>query len=333
MGLTAGCAGNVTPSAEDVVTISPAATDVRTGDSQSLSASYPHDTGKKSGVTWTVNGIANGNASVGTISVTGPLTANYVAPASVPSPNAVTIAAVADTNNSVTGTAMATLLNPIPIVNTVSPSSVSVGSYTILVNGADFVAGAVVTVDGNPVPTTFLSSTELSATGTATQAQLGTTVTITVTNPNPGSALSGHLSAQVVGVLVTPEVADRFLEQSTFGPDPNFITIVQQQGLQNFVGSQFAAPVSIYPTPASTETDLSLVQQRFFTQAIYAPDQLRQRIAFALGQIFVIAGDKINDPQGSPRTFSSLITTRSPITARSCRTSLFLPPWAITSTW
>jgi uncharacterized protein (DUF1800 family) len=298
-GLTASCAGNVSPGVvEDAVTISPAAPEVRTSGSQSLSASYPHDTGKKAGVTWTVNGIASGNATVGTISVTGPLTANYVAPVSLPSPNTVTIAAVADTNDSVTGSAVATLLNPIPIVNSVSPSSVSVGSYTILVNGADFIAGAVVTVNGTPLPTTFLSSTELSATGTATQAQVGTTVTITVMNPNPGSALSGNLSAHVVGVLVTAEVADRFLEQSTFGPDPNFITIVQQQGLQNFVASQFATPVSVYPTPASTETDLSLVQQRFFTQAIYAPDQLRQRVAFALGQIFVIAGDKITDPQG-----------------------------------
>ncbi len=298
--LTASCAGNVTTGPaqdEDVVTISPAAPQVRSGDSQALAASYRHDTSEKAGVTWTVNGVAGGNSTVGTIATTGALTATYVAPTTLPAPNSVTITAVADTNSSVTGDAVATLLNPLPVVTSISPGAVSVGSFTILVNGSGFVKGSVVSFGGTALPTTFLSSNELSATGTATSAQISTTVLIAVTNPNPGSATSPNVSAQVVGVLVTPEVADRFLEQSTFGPNPNLITTVQQTGLQGFLTNQFATPASVYTTPASTETDLSLVQERFFGEALYAPDQLRQRVAFALGQIFVIAGDKITSPQ------------------------------------
>ena len=38
------------------------------------------------------------------------------------------------------------------------------------------------------------------------------------------------------------------------------------------------------------------MQQRFFVQLSARQDQLRQRVAFALRQIFVIAGDKINEP-------------------------------------
>ena len=116
-------------------------------------------------------------------------------------------------------------------------------------NGSGFVKGWVVSFGGTALPTTFLSSNELSATGTATSAQISTTVLIAVTNPNPGSATSPNVSAQVVGVLVTPEVADRFLEQSTFGPNPNLITTVQQTGLQGFLTNQFATPASVYTTP------------------------------------------------------------------------------------
>ena len=297
-GLTASCAGSGSPPVADVVTISPVAPQVRSGDSQLLTASYPHDKGKTAGVTWTVNGMAGGNATVGTIASTGAFTATYVAPATLPSPNSVTIAAVASTDARVTGNAVATLLNPIPVATALSPPAINPTSYTIVVNGADFVSGALVTAGGTALATTFVSSTQLYASGTTTASQVGTTVAIAVTNPDPGSATSAAITAQVVGVLATPEVADRFLEQSTFGASPNFITQVQQAGLPGFVTNQFGLPVSQYATPASTESDLSLVQERFFSQAIYAPDQLRQRTAFALGEIAVIAGDKISSPQG-----------------------------------
>jgi len=53
-------------------------------------------------VNWTVNGVANGNASVGTITTTGPDTAWYTAPTTVPNPDSVTIGAtcVADSSKS-----------------------------------------------------------------------------------------------------------------------------------------------------------------------------------------------------------------------------------------
>ena len=43
---------------------------------------------------------------------------------------------------------------------------------------------------------------------------------------------------------------------------------------------------------------LGAVQQRFFVQNLTAQDQLRQRVAFALSQIFVIGGNKVTDPTG-----------------------------------
>jgi parallel beta-helix repeat protein len=53
-------------------------------------------------VNWTVNGMANGNSSLGTITATGPNTALYNAPATAPNPDSVTITAgcVADPSKS-----------------------------------------------------------------------------------------------------------------------------------------------------------------------------------------------------------------------------------------
>jgi uncharacterized protein (DUF1800 family) len=296
-GFTSSCAGTISAPTEDVLAISPASPQVRAGDSEMLMASYRHDTSKTAGVTWTVNGVPGGTGAIGTITSSGPLTATYVAPSTLPLPNSVVIQAVANDKQSLTGNTTATLLNPIPVVASISPPTINDGTYTILVNGSDFIQGAIVTVGGTPLVTTFLSNAQLSAIG-STAEPVGSTLLIGVTNPDPGSANSVNISAQVVGVLVRPEVAARFLQQSTFGPSPSFITQVQQAGLQGFLNSQFAVPVSPYAAPASTETDLAAVQQRFFTHAIYSPDQLRQRVAFALGQINVIAGDKITDPTG-----------------------------------
>jgi uncharacterized protein (DUF1800 family) len=74
------------------------------------------------------------------------------------------------------------------------------------------------------------------------------------------------------------------------------VSQVQNGGLQAFLTSQFGLPVTPYPQPASNETSLNLVQQRFYVQILFAPDQLRQRVAFALSQIFVIGGSKVGDP-------------------------------------
>ena len=172
----------------------------------------------------------------------------------------------------------------------------NVGAFTLTISGADFVNGATVSFGGANLSTTFVSSAQLTASGTATSAQVGS-VSVTVTNPDPGGTSSNGISAQVVGTIsIAANVADRFLEQTTFGPTSELITQVQNSGLEGFLTQQYGLPVTPYPTPGPSETDLNLLQQRYFVQALTAPDQLRQRVAFALSQIFVIGGAKISDP-------------------------------------
>ena len=65
--------------------------------------------------------------------------------------------------------------------------------------------------------------------------------------------------------------------------------------MQAFLNEQFAAPVSTYPAPASTD-DMTVVQKRFFTNALTGQDQLRQRVAWGLSQIMVASAAKVNNP-------------------------------------
>ncbi len=101
--------------------------------------------------------------------------------------------------------------------------------------------------------------------------------------------------------LVSSAAATRFLDQSTFGPTPQLVAQVQQTGFNGFLQSQFAASGSTFPDPppppAGTNTPLAPTQQVFITNALTGNDQLRQRVAFALSQIWVVSGNTIS-PQG-----------------------------------
>ena len=105
-------------------------------------------------------------------------------------------------------------------------------------------------------------------------------------------------------VEAQPSAADavRFLEQSTFGPTPELLARVRQVGFEAFLDEQLAAPISDYPElpfwpqtrPTSCTGDCQRdnytyyqLQRHFFTNALYGQDQLRQRVAFSLGQILV----------------------------------------------
>jgi uncharacterized protein (DUF1800 family) len=243
-------------------------------------------------VKWTVNGIAGGNATVGTITAGGV----YTAPATLPSSNTIQVRAtsLADTTASSTGTI--TLSNPLPVVTAVLPTSIPVGDFTLVVSGKKFVSGAVVSFGGTFLPTQFVSSTELIATGTATAGQAGT-VEVTVINPDPGSATSNQFALQVGNQAnsLSATAAARLLEQSTWGVNPLTLSHVQAVGMQAFLNEQFTMAPSTYPAPA-TDDDMSVVQRRFFTNALTGQDQLRQRVAWGLSQIIVSSAVKINNP-------------------------------------
>jgi uncharacterized protein (DUF1800 family) len=91
--------------------------------------------------------------------------------------------------------------------------------------------------------------------------------------------------------------AARLLEQATWGPTTFGLAApetarVRAMGLRAYLEEQFNAPVSGYPdlTPAEQQIDhLDQLQVRFYFNALRGEDQLRQRVAFALNQLFVVS--------------------------------------------
>lgn len=93
--------------------------------------------------------------------------------------------------------------------------------------------------------------------------------------------------------------ASRFLTQATFGPTSRDIQRLTALGYDAWIEEQLGAPATLgRPTVeqvvnARTAGGQSVGQmqrlQRWYWQAAYAPDQLRQRMAWALSQIFVIS--------------------------------------------
>jgi IPT/TIG domain len=82
----------------------------------------------------------------------------------------------------------------VPVLASVSPTSVATGNFSLTITGSDFVSGAHVSLAGTGLATTFVSSSQLTASGTASSAG---NFAVAVINPNPGSAASGSVNLQV----------------------------------------------------------------------------------------------------------------------------------------
>ena len=89
---------------------------------------------------------------------------------------------------------------------------------------------------------------------------------------------------------VTPAYtsAARLLEQAAFGPTPQAITDVMQKGVDTWLDEQFTMP----ETPIAIPPGMGEIAQQTLSRLTTAPDQLRQRTAWALGGIIVISASK-----------------------------------------
>jgi uncharacterized protein (DUF1800 family) len=117
----------------------------------------------------------------------------------------------------------------------------------------------------------------------------------------------------------------RFLQQATFGPsfgradDQTSAAHVRKSGFEAWLDEQFDTPalyangsnyadlnfVAANPTTDCTGTCLRdnysmyPLQMEFYRNALTGPDQLRQRVAFALSQIFVVSAQEATLNKGS----------------------------------
>jgi uncharacterized protein (DUF1800 family) len=97
------------------------------------------------------------------------------------------------------------------------------------------------------------------------------------------------------GEAVSAREAARFLDQASWGPTPGMISDVQELGINGWLASQFALNTSTLPSQAiltsqeKPNDNLGPVQAAFFQNTVNGGDQLRQRVAFILSQIWVVS--------------------------------------------
>ncbi len=102
----------------------------------------------------------------------------------------------------------------------------------------------------------------------------------------------------------------RFLEQVTWGPNNTDLQHLRSIGIQAYLNEQLNSTDSNYPlmvlypvnpptgcTGSCLRDNYSMypLQLRFFQNALTGPDQLRQRVAFALHQLIPVSGRDLNN--------------------------------------
>jgi uncharacterized protein (DUF1800 family) len=134
-----------------------------------------------------------------------------------------------------------------------------------------------------------------------------------------GEKTSSNAVATRQSTIPNDAEAVRFLSQASFGATAAEIAYLKQIGLENWVDQQFkmsrsqtgthldyALSVFPLPIPAGTTVTMDPLYHTFWRQAMLAPDQLRQRVAFALSQITVISAAD-TALQNSPHTIASFL--------------------------
>jgi len=152
-----------------------------------------------------------------------------------------------------------------------------------------------------------------------------TDLTVQQKMPAQGYAPEGVVMCAPLSSAQRDADASRLLEQAAFGPTEAGVAQLRALGPAAWIDQQLAATATQYPVypffpfnkpdscvnasqpPYDADSfcardnySLFQLQRQFFVQALGGNDQLRQRVAFALSQIFVISGIEggLNQPYG-----------------------------------
>lgn len=149
----------------------------------------------------------------------------------------------------------------------------------------------------NIVATDFLDSTLVT--------RLQVTVTVIDTNSNSAALPPPPQNLNVTSRPNSKAEAAIFLQRATFGPDASSVSKLMQQTYADWINDQMSVGQTRYRdgvdavlreygliniTDGRRQFDRQQIRSDvFWNIAVNAPDQLRQRVAFALGQILVVS--------------------------------------------
>jgi uncharacterized protein (DUF1800 family) len=261
------------------ISVNPTTASLSVGQPQNIT---PTVTGSSNlGVTWTLSGAGSLSAATSTSGTA----ITYTAPATITAKTMATVTATSAADS--TKSAVTTItLNP-PAAITVSPATVSVALN----------ATQTFTASGQTSVTWSASAGSINASGVFTAPSTMTqTGTVIITATGAGNQTGTATVTLTQGTtLVSMAAASRFLQQAAFGPSPADVANVQNLGFQGWLNQQFAMPmVSNYQGAALAGSAQSGLPARFLANAVTNPDQLRQRVGFALSQIGVVSISTLN---------------------------------------
>ncbi len=236
------------------VAVTPNAATIAPGDKFKFTANVTGTT--NIGVTWEVNGVANGDVNDGFIVAGNGNSAVYTAPLSNP-PGSVTITAVSGFDPLESGNAITTIISSAaPTLTSAAPNTVGEGSaqQEVYLTGTNFTSNSVVLAGTPPapVPTIFLSTTLLDAKIPAAPLSIAGPVALVV------QAQNGDVSNGVTGPLGLTVMPSRPAVVA-LSPD----TIVPNAGSAgvNLIGGFFSPNTTVQCNSQTVAATLTSSQQ------------------------------------------------------------------------
>ena len=197
--------------------------------------------------------IANGSAATVTISITPTVAGSLTMTGSASSVSFDPVSSnnQANSNTTVTGNAFYAA----PNLTQISPALIQAGSTTttLTVDGTGFTSGSSILWNGTPLPTTFVSSGQMTATVDSTLIKQLGWAQIAVTTSAPGGGLSGTLPLHIYQLLNVPANTISFdpFTRKIYAVLPSTATSISGNSLVAIdpVSGNIGAPVQVGSEP------------------------------------------------------------------------------------
>ena len=153
---------------------------------------------------------------------------------------------VADLSNSRVLEYDLPLPHAVSSLGSLSPDALAKGSpaFTLTVNGTGFYPSSIVRWNGSDRPTTYLSSTRLSAAIPASDALAVGTPAVTVFTPAPGGGISTPANLSIYARTTQDTTADGILGQPNFGSNTSYNPVMGEASRLNYPAQMTVDPHS-----------------------------------------------------------------------------------------
>ena len=193
-------------------------------------------------------------------------------------------------------------VQPAVIVTVAGPSTTQIGTTSQFTASVVNTTNTAVTWQVNGTAGGNATAGTISTTGLYTAPLVlpaATSISITAVSQASPNA-SGTATDSLFGASMATSA--RLLDQASFGPTADSIQHVETVGLSGYLSEQFAQPTTLLaaiptnPLPAlclANNSAYPCAESEWWRTAITGNDQLRQRVAFALSEMFVVSTQSI----------------------------------------